>query len=439
MNSRLIFLTIALIGSWVLAFNSGNSLAYGMAYLTSGVLALSYLWARNGVRKVHVRRLTKTRRSQVGQFAEEQMEITNRGFWPKLWLELDDESTLPWHAVSRVVSSLGRNGVSRWQVRTLCTQRGRFRLGPLTLRSGDPLGIFEMEQHLAVTSNIVVYPLTVDLPSFQPSISDLAGGEARHRRTYQMTTNAAGVRDYAPGDSLNRIHWPTSVRMRRLIVKEFELDPTADIWLYLDLHRDTEAAMAWRPSQPEPGVFAIHNVRRQRSQFELPPATTEYAVTITASLARYFVLRNRAVGMSSRGRSREFLQADRGERQLNKILEALAVVEAVGDLPLAQLIATDGVRLNRNDTVIAVSSDPSREWAVALQQLQRRGVNSIAVVVDAQSFGKPVSYDNLLGEFEMSGIPVYVVRRSDPIDQSLATPFRAGRNQRPPKASGPGQ
>ena len=439
MNSRLIFLTIALIASWVLAFNSGNSLAYGMAYLTTGVLALSYLWARNGVRKVHVRRFTKTRRSQVGQFAEEQMEVANRGFWPKLWLELNDESTLPWHTVSRVVSSLSRNSVSRWQVRTLGTQRGRFRLGPLTLRSGDPLGIFEMEQSLPATGNIVVYPLTVDLPSFQPSISDLAGGEARHRRTYQMTTNAAGVRDYAPGDSLNRIHWPTSVRMRRLIAKEFELDPTADIWLYLDLHRDAEAAMAWRPTQPEPGVFAIHNVRRQRSQFELPPATTEYAVTITASLARYFIMRNRAVGMSSRGRSREFLQADRGERQLNKILEALAVVEAVGDLPLAQLIATDGVRLNRNDTVLAVSSDPNREWAAALQQLQRRGVNSIAVVVDAQSFGKPVSYDNLLGEFEASGIPVYVIRRSDPIDQSLAAPFRAGRNQRPPTVNGAGR
>jgi uncharacterized protein (DUF58 family) len=433
MNSRLVFLLIAFVGSWVLAFNGGNSLAYGMAYLTTGVLVFSYLWARNGVRSVNVRRVTKTRRSQVGQFAEEQMEVLNRGFWPKLWLELDDDSSLPWHVVGRVISSLGRKSTMRWQVRTLCTQRGRFRLGPMTLRSGDPLGIFEMERTLPGVNFIIVYPLTVDLPSFQPSISDLAGGEARHRRTYQMTTNAAGVRDYAPGDSLNRIHWPTTVRVRRLMVKEFELDPTADIWLYLDLQRESEAAMPWAPSAPEPGMFAIHSVRRQRSQFELPPATTEYAVTVTASLARYFVMRNRAVGMSSRGRTREFLQADRGERQLNKILEALAVVEAVGDLPFAQLIATDGVRLNRNDTVVAVSSDPSREWAAALQQLQRRGINSIAVVIDAQSFGKPVTYESLLGEFEATGIPVYLVRRSDPIEHALATPFRAGRSGRSAK------
>jgi uncharacterized protein (DUF58 family) len=258
-------------------------------------------------------------------------------------------------------------------------------------------------------------------------MSDLAGGEARHRRTYQMTTNAAGVRDYAPGDSLNRIHWPSSARTGRLITKEFELDPTSDVWLYLDLNAEAESKLPWSPPPPEPGMFALHSVKRQRSQFELPPSTTEYAVTATASLARFFVLRNRAVGMSSRGRAREFLQADRGERQLNKILEALAVVDALGDLPFAQLIATDGVRLNRNDTVLAVSADPSIEWARALQQLQRRGVNSIAVVVDGSTFAGDASYDDLFAELESTGIPTYRLRRGDSIDAALHAATRPSR------------
>jgi uncharacterized protein (DUF58 family) len=53
----------------------------------------------------------------------------------------------------------------------------------------------------------------------------LSGGEALRRRTHQITPNAAGVRDYAPGDPLNRIHWISTARRRRLMVKEFELDP----------------------------------------------------------------------------------------------------------------------------------------------------------------------------------------------------------------------
>ncbi len=425
MNSRLITLAIGMVAAWVLAFNTGNSLAYGLAYLTTGVLLFSYLWAVNGVRSIAVRRLTKTRRSQVGQFAEEQIEVVNKAGLPKLWLEVDDNSTLPWHTVSRVIS-LGRKSTDRWQVRTLCTQRGRFRLGPMILRNSDPLGIFRMERPLAGSGYIVVYPLTVELPSFQPSISDLAGGEARHRRTYQVTTNAAGVRDYVPGDSLNRIHWPTTARLGRLMAKEFELDPTADIWLYLDLNRAVEGALPWTPEPPEPGMFALHSVTRQRSQFEIPPSTTEYAITATASLARYFVLRNRAVGISAQAATREYLQADRGERQLNKVLEMLAVVEATGDLPFAQLIATDGVRLNRNDTVLAVSADPSPEWAAALQHLQRRGVNSIALVVDGHSFGRPVVYDALLAEMEKTAVSTYVLRHGGALDAALGTPFRAG-------------
>ncbi len=195
----------------------------------------------------------------MGQYAEEQFEVTNHSRWPKLWLELDDGSTLPWHQASRVINALRYNRTQRWVVRTLCTQRGRFQLGPVTLQSGDPLGIFHRETTLASGGFIVVYPATVELTSFEPSVSELSGGEARHRRTYQITTNVAGVREYATGDAFNRIHWPTTARLRRLMVKEFELDPTADIWIYLDLYGPAAAGLSWAPQPPEPGVFATQS------------------------------------------------------------------------------------------------------------------------------------------------------------------------------------
>ena len=272
----------------------------------------------------------------------------------------------------------------------------------------------------------MVYPATVELTSFEPSVSELSGGEARHRRTYQITTNVAGVREYATGDAFNRIHWPTTARLRRLMVKEFELDPTADIWIYLDLYGPAAAGLAWTPQPPEPGVFATQSRTRRQHHLELPPITTEYGVTIAASLARYFIQRNRAVGMNSRGRTREFVQSDRGERQLNKFLEALAVVEAVGELRFGDLTATDGVRLNRNDTVVAISPDANPDWAAALQMLQRRGVNSIAVVIDAASFGSPRDYDPLLAGLSATGIPTYRVRRDDPLDHVLSQPPTLG-------------
>jgi uncharacterized protein (DUF58 family) len=431
MNSRLAFLLVAVGAAWVLALNTGRDLTFSLAYLLTGILAVSFFWSWNSVRGISVRRLTRTRRSQVGQYAEEQFEVSNQNLWPKLWLELEDRSTLPWHAASRVVNSLRHNGTQRWLVKTLCTQRGRFRLGPVVLHSGDPLGIFHNQQLLASTGYLVVYPLTLDITSFEPSVSELSGGEARHRRTYQITTNVAGVRDYVTGDSLNRIHWPTSARSRRLMVKEFELDPTADVWIYLDLFAPAAAGLPWTPQAPEPALFAAQTRQKRRSRLELPPNTTEYGVTIAASLARYFITRNRAVGMNSRGRTREIVQADRGERQLNKFLEALAVVDAAGDLPFGDLVATDGVRLNRNDTLVAISADNSPGWAAALQMLQRRGVNSVAVVLDGATFGAPRDYDPLLSELTATGIPSYRIRRDDPLDRILSEPPLFGGRRQP--------
>ena len=101
------------------------------------------------------------------------------------------------------------------------------------------------------------------------------------------------------------------------------------------------------------------------------------------------------------------------------------MVEADGAMPFSHLITTDGIRLNRNDTVVAISADPSRDWAVALQQIQRRGVNSVAVIIDGSTFGRTFNYDALLIELEAAGISTYRVRRNDPIDKALAAPARA--------------
>lgn len=419
MSSRLIFLLVSLIISWVLAFNSGSDLAFNLAYMLSAVLLLSYIWAWSSIRSVNLRRFTRTQRSQVGQYAEETFEVRNSSLFPKLWLEIEDFSQLPWHEASRVISNLKRSGSERWQIRTPCTERGRFRLGPMVLRSGDPLGIFQVEQRLTATSFIVVYPLVIDLTTFEPSVSDLSGGEARRQRTFEVTTNVATVRDYAPGDSLNRIHWPSTARARRLMTKEFELDPTADVWIYLDLFEGAQAGRPWESAPPEIGLFALSRNGSSRS-VELPPVTAEYAICAAASLARYFLSRDRAVGMTSYGRSREFVQTDRGERQMNKILESLAVMEGRGSLPFSHIIATDGMRLNRNDTILAISSDPNPEWAVALQESQRRGVNSIAVVVDGNTFGGSFDYEPLLTRLDAAGIPYYKLQCNQPIDEALS-------------------
>lgn len=418
MRSR-IFVLLLLAAVMAEALATGNRIFYNLAYSLLAVVVLSYAWAWYNVSWVQLVRETRSAQTQVGKPAEERFLIHNRGFLPKLWLEVRDLSDLPDHRASLVVNSLGPGRRRGWTVRTLCRRRGRYRLGPMALISGDPFGLFTRQRKLEFTANIVVYPLMVDLPRFGPLLGELTGGGTLHRRTHYVTTNVAGVRDYYPGDTFNRIHWPSTARTGRLIVKEFELDPTADIWLFLDM----EAAAQVERMEEEGGQARRRfPVLPSRPLAALEPASEEYVVAVAASLARHFLARNRAVGLVAHSQRREMVQPDRGERQLTKLLETLAVIRARGGVSIGRLLAAEGATFGRNTMAVVITPSTDLAWVRVLRDLSRRGVRSIAVVVDPRSFGAEADADAIVQALGDSGVPTYRVREGDSLAAVLATP-----------------
>jgi uncharacterized protein (DUF58 family) len=409
----------------MVAVGTGRELIYNLWYLLSALLLLSFLWAWSSVRGLEVVRHVRTVRSQVGKLAEERLVVENRSLLPKLWIEVRDDSTLPNHRVSRVISPLGARKSLAWTVQTRCVQRGRYRLGPLTLRGGDPFGLFRRSIALDAprTSTIIVYPPTVELPAFAPLVGVLPGGDALYRRTPYVTTNVAGVRDYKPGDSFNRIHWPSSARTGRLISKEFELDPTADVWIFLDLEHAAQVELPWAS---QPGFLEPRLPWETSPQFELPPSSVEYGVAIAASLVKHFIEQDRGVGLITYSKQRHVLPADRGERQLSKVMETLAVIRGEGRIPISQIVAAEGAHLGRNTTAIIITPTDQDYWVAAARDLTRRGLVVIAVLLEAHSFGHPRSNEDLVAELSASGIHTYVVREGDDLAQALISPQAQG-------------
>ena len=96
-------------------------------------------------------------------------------------------------------------------------------------------------------------------------------------------------------------------------------------------------------------------------------------MTIAASLAQFFLRQDRAVGMLAYGQSNETVQADRGGRQLNRILETLAVLRAEGQVPLSDVVQAEMHLMPRGTTLIVVTADPSEKWATAARELTPSG------------------------------------------------------------------
>ena len=376
------------------------------------LLVVAWLWSRLSLNGLSLARQIGADRAQVGQLLTERIDVMNRAATGKLWLEVLDHSTLPNHAVSRVIN-VPRRGVTTWESVTRCVRRGRYRLGPVTFRSGDPVGIFRRQAMAPAQHEVIVYPAVIELDSVPAPAGLLAGGDSLDRRTPFTTPNIAGVRDYSPGDAFNRISWSTTARVGRLMVKEFDLDPTADIWLVLDLERGIHRA-ATRPLNFLPDA---------RGEFPVEAwldASEEYAVTIVASLAGHYLRQRRNVGMIASGAHLEVIQPDRSDRQLVKVLEDLAIVQADGDLSLAEVLTAESRRFSRQDSLIVVTASTDESWATALAELTGRRVRTAAILVEPETFGPAPSSLMAMSSLVAAGIPTQLVKYGDDIAGVLA-------------------
>jgi uncharacterized protein (DUF58 family) len=146
---------VALAGlCYLAAQGTGQRLFFHLTYLLIGLLFVALAWALLNVRGLQVERETLAQRAHVGEYARERIAIRNRWPFPKLWVELQDRSDMPEHGAG-FVTSLGPHKRGRWLARTLCTARGRFTLGPSTIVSGDPFGIWRVSRTFPATNEII--------------------------------------------------------------------------------------------------------------------------------------------------------------------------------------------------------------------------------------------------------------------------------------------
>jgi uncharacterized protein (DUF58 family) len=412
MSVRAAVVVVLLVLSGVGAAVSGREMFFNLAYLWAGLLLLSWVWSRLTLAGLSLVREPGANRAQVGRLFEERFALRNASRWPKLWLEIQDTSDLPLHRASSVALSVGARSERTWLVRTPCIRRGRFRLGPATFYGGDPFGLFPVRRAIPETHHLVVIPMAVSLRAFDLPSGYRPGGEALRHRTHQVTPSATSVRDYAPGDGFNRIHWPSSARKDRLIVKEFELDPKADIWIFLDASSRAQAGSSEFHEAEAPSWTAPWKVR-------LPPSTEEYAVAAAASIARWLVQHDRAVGLAVYGKARQVIQPDRGERQLHRLLESLAVVEAQGWLALEDLVKIESAQIPRGSSVVMVTPSVSPGLLVTARLLNRRGLVP-ALIFDAASFGGPEGSRALASAAQRNGFVVRVVALGDDLGGALS-------------------
>ncbi len=380
---------------FITAIASGVELLSYLSYLVLFVGVAMWVISRLTLEGLTVKRAVGQAYAHLGDTIEMVYELRNDHRLGKLWVEISDQSNWPEPLPGRVLSVAGGGKTRRWKVLVKAARRGRFQLGPIVLRSGDPFGLFQTEERVGSQALVLVYPRVVPLPYWQLPGSFLEGNVLTGQRSLQSTSMVMGIREYRPGDAVNRIHWPSSVRHRRLHVKEFELDKTADLWIYLDLERH------WHRGTGE-------------------DSTEERCVTVAASVVQKALREHRNVGLITSGVHVEVFHPDRGTKQFGKLMQYLAEVGVSGSRTLAETMVETLPRLRRGASCLLITPSLDRAWVRPAGTFRESSIATQAVVV-----APPVETDErdrarrhaLFGELAVAGVRGTYLSAGAPIEE----------------------
>ncbi len=405
-------LTLAVGGIGMAA--TGSLLYVRLVYMSVLLLLVAWLWTGISLRGVRVMRQARSLRASVGDIFEETIEVSNTTRLPRLFLEIENESNLPQAAGSRLVTMIGSRENRTYLARTWLTSRGAFPLGPTTLRSGDPFGFFTARKTFPSADSLLVLPLIIPLADFPSPPGMLPGGKAIRRKSYEVTPHAAGVREYVTGDPLKRIHWPSTARRGRLMVKEFEQDPQAELWIFLDAQVGIQA-------EQKPEVEQLWNdwMFIRRPKIKLAASTIEYGACIAASLAHYFIEQRRAVGLVTNGPVYTVIPAERSERQESKVLETLAFVSGDGELSLASLVDLQSPQMPLGSSAVLITPSSRDDVLLAVELLQRRNLRPLVLLLMAHSFGGRPGSEALAEKLEQRGVSVCKIYKDADLAETL--------------------
>lgn len=212
------------------------------------VLALSLLWSlgRSGH---HVALTLERPRVTVGERALGELVVSNPSSraLPAVLVELPVGAGTAAFATGRLAA--GEEHAEPFGIAT--TRRGVVQVGPATAVRGDSLGLVRRTQTWSEPTELFIHPRTVPVnASAIGFIRDVEGATTQDLSSADVSFHA--LRDYVAGDDRRNIHWKTTARTGRLMVRQFEETRRAHLLLVLDLDRD-----AWMDDEEfETGVSA---------------------------------------------------------------------------------------------------------------------------------------------------------------------------------------
>lgn len=335
-------------------------------YLAGGIYLLARFSLRHATRRLSVERQLSDQRIFLGESLTITLRFQNTTGVPLSWLQFWESRPQPMASepLAGVISLVAR-GREEVSYTLHSSRRGRYSVGPLRLITGDPFGFARIEGEAVGPTVFTVYPRVVPLPGLGLPARLPTGDLASRRRLFEDPAWLTGTREYAPGDSMKRIHWNATARTGELVVKQFRHAMLLPCCIALNLNRADYA----------PRGFWLES---------------ETAITAAASLAAHLTEQKQQVAMMAMGRDPD--EADgggpirlplrQGRAALVEGLEVLARIEAAEEGDFAALVMEEARRMPWGTLLCIVTPRETPSVALCCARIARGGQQVLLFVTD---------------------------------------------------------
>jgi len=397
-------------GRWILALGGGIYLAawafgsealYPIALGLVLAVAAAALWVRYLRRPMQLRRKLGKGERLAGDDVTVSVELDEEGVVPSGALVLRERIA---RLGERETPLVRRHGRLRGRYTLRRVPRGRYPVEQAQIVIEDPFGLERVSVDLPTGAAILVYPRLVDLDRL---FSESGARTPEGRRLLMRRPSGFdlhSVREYEQGESLRRVHWPSTAKRGQLMVKELEDSPRDETAVLLDAD---SSVVVGEPAD---------------SSFEL-------AVRAAGSILKSHASRGRRAALIVNSARPTYQRVHSFDGEWHRALGILAAVEADGHVPAGNMLADEAGPASRavELTIVTSALSPRLVERLAHRAMAHHGAS--LVYVDSATFAAgsstgterrlPPEAAALILRLQRAGVPVVVLRRGDDLAARL--------------------
>jgi len=335
---------------------------------------LTALAARRGQYRLSVSRSIRPPRVPAGHTATVILRVENISRASTGLLLAEDAVPYALGARPRyVLDKIERKGTRELTYPLRSDLRGKFEIGPLSLRVADSFGLVEISRSLSGRTPFVVTPRVVPLARTVISRSWAGEGEGQARLASMAGEDDVIPREYRDGDERRRVHWRSTARYGELMVRREE--------------------QRWRNR-----ATVLLDSRSMAHRGSGTGSSFETAVSAAASVG---------VHVSQEGLTGQFISDSdiirAGPFFEDRLLDALAIIHPTSMRTLDR--AFKELKVVGGGVIIAVMGHLSQAEARQLAACRTEGSQGIALLLDVAAWadrrgriGPPASVDGEAGD-----------------------------------------